>query len=233
MPTMNQLTLPHINCHKKQRNVLRHIAGLVQKRRNSIANTLELRLSCTNPLTLPHINCHKIQRNVLRHIAGLVKKDVTPLLTHWSYVFLALTHWHYPILTVTRYRGMSWDISLGWYKKDVTPLLTHWSYVFLALTHWHYPILTVTRYRGMSWDISLGWYKTDIELRLPRINPLIYCQSYILNANLVFTVPADALAVNASPSAGTMLTTQLETCFCWVSLDMNDKFCIILCWPDR
>ena len=25
-------------------------------------------------------------------INGLVKKDVTPLLTHWSYVFLALTH---------------------------------------------------------------------------------------------------------------------------------------------
>ena len=26
-----------------------HIDGLVQDRRNSIANTLELRLSCTNP----------------------------------------------------------------------------------------------------------------------------------------------------------------------------------------
>ena len=26
---------------------------------------------------------------------GLCKKDVTPLLTHWSYVFLALTHWIY------------------------------------------------------------------------------------------------------------------------------------------
>ena len=26
-----------------------HINGLVQERRNSIANTLELRLSCTNP----------------------------------------------------------------------------------------------------------------------------------------------------------------------------------------
>ena len=25
---------------------------------------------------------------------GWYKKDVTPLLTHWSYVFLALTHWY-------------------------------------------------------------------------------------------------------------------------------------------
>ena len=24
---------------------------------------------------------------------GFCKKDITPLLTHWSYVFLALTHW--------------------------------------------------------------------------------------------------------------------------------------------
>ena len=25
---------------------------------------------------------------------ALCKKDVTPLLTHWSYVFLALNHWY-------------------------------------------------------------------------------------------------------------------------------------------
>ena len=52
------------------------IHGLVQERRNSIANTLELHLSCSN-LSM-----------------GKCKKDVTPLLTHWSYVFLALTHWN-------------------------------------------------------------------------------------------------------------------------------------------
>ena len=31
--------------------ILIHIGGLVQERRNSIANALELRLSCTNPST--------------------------------------------------------------------------------------------------------------------------------------------------------------------------------------
>ena len=30
-------------------NMILHIDGLVQERRNSIANALELRLSCTNP----------------------------------------------------------------------------------------------------------------------------------------------------------------------------------------
>ena len=36
-----------------------HIDGLVQERRNSIANALELRLSCTNPLTWAsqHLQC--------------------------------------------------------------------------------------------------------------------------------------------------------------------------------
>ena len=41
-----------------------HIDGLVQERLNSIANALELHISCTNQL-----------------------------LTHWSYIFLAQTHW--------------------------------------------------------------------------------------------------------------------------------------------
>ena len=44
-----------------------------------------------------------------------MQKDVTPLLTHWSYVFLVLSH--------------------GLVQKDVTPLLTHGSYLYLPLTH--------------------------------------------------------------------------------------------------
>ena len=53
-----------------------HIHGLVQERRNSSALAMELCLFCINPSM------------------GLCQKDVTPLLTHWSYVFLALTHRH-------------------------------------------------------------------------------------------------------------------------------------------
>ena len=39
--------------HRNKPNItylLWHFEGLVQERRNSIANALELRLSCTNPL---------------------------------------------------------------------------------------------------------------------------------------------------------------------------------------
>ena len=40
-------------------------------------------------------NINKIDAKFPLHIIsmGYCKKDITPLLTHWSYVFLALTHW--------------------------------------------------------------------------------------------------------------------------------------------
>ena len=30
----------------------------------------------------------------INHIVGQCQEDVTPLLTHWSYVYLTLTHWY-------------------------------------------------------------------------------------------------------------------------------------------
>ena len=57
-----------------------HIDGLVQERRNSIADALESRLSCANP-----------------SINGLVQarhKSIAD--APWSYVFLAPTHRHIP-----------------------------------------------------------------------------------------------------------------------------------------
>ena len=38
--------------------MLGHLNGLVQERRNSIANALELRLSCINPPICRHSNDH-------------------------------------------------------------------------------------------------------------------------------------------------------------------------------
>ena len=38
-------------------SMTKHIDGLVQERRNSSANALELRLSCTNPSILSHLLC--------------------------------------------------------------------------------------------------------------------------------------------------------------------------------
>ena len=73
------ITLPAdgLAMHRDRVQTWDHFDGLVQERRNSIANALELRLSCTNPSIWDE---------------GLCKKDATPLLTHWSYVSLALTH---------------------------------------------------------------------------------------------------------------------------------------------
>ena len=52
-------------------NVIFHIDGLVQERRNSIANALELRLSCTNPSTCDQCSKKKYEINGTDEI-GLV-----------------------------------------------------------------------------------------------------------------------------------------------------------------
>ena len=76
-----------VNFHAKSQYNL-HIDRLVQERHNSIANALELRLSCTN-LSI-YMWCELSYRIDIVSM-GKCKKDVTPLLTHWSCVFLALT----------------------------------------------------------------------------------------------------------------------------------------------
>ena len=55
-----------------------HVNGLVQERRNSIANALELRLSCTNPLMwypfLMHWRCCSLALNHGYQVNGLVQE---------------------------------------------------------------------------------------------------------------------------------------------------------------
>ena len=71
-----------------------YINGLAQDCSNSIANALELLQSYTKPSRKTHQN--KSQQDSVdiqwTISMGQCKKDVTPLLTRWSYIFLALTH---------------------------------------------------------------------------------------------------------------------------------------------
>ena len=85
-----------------------YIDGLVQERCNSIANALELHLSCANPLIYLHLFTWQWSIHAQLHLALIPRV----------------------CCLILRY------ISMGWCKKDVTPLLMHWSYVFLVLTHW-------------------------------------------------------------------------------------------------
>ena len=65
LPGMSPHKLPIVMNNVGQYSLAPHIHGLVQERCNSIANTLELHLSCTNPW---------------HHISmGKCKKDVTPV----------------------------------------------------------------------------------------------------------------------------------------------------------
>ena len=64
--------------------------GLMQERHNSIANTVELRLSCTNP----SISCNLIQKNKRKkHWSECLNFDFTGL-THGSCILFAPTHCH-------------------------------------------------------------------------------------------------------------------------------------------
>ena len=55
------------------------------------------------------------------YIDGLVKKDVTPLLTHWSYVFSALIHRYDDIMTWKRIRHYWYFVrELPWSPVDST-----------------------------------------------------------------------------------------------------------------
>ena len=63
--------------------------GLMQKRHSSNADALELRLFCIKPLIYSRY-CTSLSSSVLA--LRLNARDVTPLLTHWSYVSFALSH---------------------------------------------------------------------------------------------------------------------------------------------
>ena len=66
-----------------------HVDGLAKDCSNSIANAMELPQSCTKPSICLYIQHFALPLSIS---TGWCKKDVTPLLMHWSYIFLALTH---------------------------------------------------------------------------------------------------------------------------------------------
>ena len=79
-----------------------HIDGLVQERRNSIANALELHLSCTNP-------------SIYRWLDSTV---VTPWLRHWSYHDTEPSHRYISQITeddihTTNPGGSTWNKNTG------------------------------------------------------------------------------------------------------------------------
>ena len=73
-------------------------------------------------------------------------KDVTPLLTHWSYVFLALTHWSHDcnVLIASKHQTMkNHDYTVTMVSRELILCCSHyWNYVWgrLAIHHcywWH------------------------------------------------------------------------------------------------
>ena len=82
-------------------------------------------------------------------IDGLVQNDVTPLLIHWSYVFLALTHWYVGVFQGWVCIGASDGLWLGQSSWDVLTVSYHiggsaWKYyITRALIQYKEVILPV------------------------------------------------------------------------------------------
>ena len=89
----------------------------MQERRNSIANALELRLSCTNTFW-----CNK---------------NVTPLLTHLSYISLVLTHLYACFLQTVPIESV--DVTRQQMTKSLKPILNLVIIVVMyAACYWPY-----------------------------------------------------------------------------------------------
>ena len=93
-----------VNC--VQNTYIRHFVGLVQERHNSIASTLELRLSCTNPLIYSHIfngwwtklwlMCVQMPKNRVRWICfwgSLSRRRVRRTYGSWLLTSTCTTRW--------------------------------------------------------------------------------------------------------------------------------------------
>ena len=81
--SLNSIQLLPIHPHPTQ--LVTHINGLVQERRNSIANVLELRLSCTNPSIYRY--AQQIEIFAQRKAANGINRDISsvgPLGTNFS-----------------------------------------------------------------------------------------------------------------------------------------------------
>ena len=68
---------------------------------------------------------------IITHIRskGKCKKDVTPLLTHWSYVFLALTHWDAHVFVLLCLFGLCYQFLTHWGRVThicVSTTYNHW-----------------------------------------------------------------------------------------------------------
>ena len=110
-------------------------------------------------LVIPEISINKISRNDIEWkyiLMGQCKKDVTPLLTHWSYVFLALTHRYILYFLLPKYVC---DIEMcvscritqqkGW-------LRTSWDFYNI-----YENLVWFIRGRSVPWDGALSYWSWD------------------------------------------------------------------------
>ena len=108
---------------------------------------------------------------------GYCKKDVTPLLTQWSYIFLALTHWyqpfphgqHYICNKADEYDGC-WCLSSLYCMLLAAMIILYypkWLRSFSPINHWNKSVLNCSRWVHRSlpkvFDLPSNVKKVFIE----------------------------------------------------------------------
>ena len=104
-----------------------------------------------------------IEQHLFNMSMGLCKKDVTPLLTHWSYVYLALTHWYVFVIYIIYPLGLSLFCTNPLYKYEWCIhlpcggyFIRHLCWLWVCLLYWFQqywcPVLA---------DLSDPWLHSD------------------------------------------------------------------------
>ena len=118
------------------------------------------------------------------------KKDVTPLLTHWSYVFLALSHRYYDLPSCVSMAVVPYDLS--WYRLVLVVFYTQALRGYQGRTQnsihqkQHSPIVHLLRwsltktsedasvYNMITWMFFFKMTSTVIIIELPACWSLLY-----------------------------------------------------------
>ena len=121
------------------------IDGLVQERRNSIANALELRLSCTNPSKwgIPYLLRSKVIFNVVQSIKihGICSRWLcSQYCCHWWLSTIRCLG--YLLYTQNNDHVLSWELALGSVKIIAMVFMNNnhlWDFVVFSWEqfHWH------------------------------------------------------------------------------------------------
>ena len=192
-----------------------HIDGLLQERRNSIANALELRLLCTNPLTSLRslMRSHEIlwdKQNVILEWASIhitILHTTTKIINIiWSNVTM-ISHWWCSLQSCLKTSSLfhcdpllSYECNVSCFMSTDRSLYTLLSSIIVVYQHNRLaPKEIARRYFGFRFLLWMDWqtYLVHTSINIS-VKPLYYIGHINGLAQVWFTSIAQALELSQS-----------------------------------